>query len=134
MGRMNRIALGGLAFLLTLGMLYHLFVRGLERNPVRPEWHVVGGNAQRGRSLMLDHGCISCHVIPGVRAARSRVGPQLLDFRSQIYIAGQLPNTPENLVRWIHDPESIIPGTAMPTTPMSEQDARDLAAYLYSVE
>ncbi len=124
------IALGVVGMLMLLAMLFHLFGRGFHSNPDPAHWVVEGGDARRGRHLMVTHGCASCHVIPGIREAKARVGPQLHGFRHQIYIAGRLQNTPENLVRWIHDPEAIDPLTAMPTVAMTEQDARDLAAYL----
>ena len=49
----------------------------------------------------------------------------------QSYIAGQFPNQPETLVRWIVDPQSMQPGTAMPAMGVSPDQARDMAAYLY---
>jgi cytochrome c1 len=49
-------------------------------------------------------------------------------------IAGELPNSPENLVRWIKSPQSVEPGTAMPTLGLTDQQARDAAAYLYTLQ
>jgi cytochrome c1 len=51
----------------------------------------------------------------------------------QTYIAGQLPNTPDNLVKWIEDPPAIEPKTAMPKLGLSEAQARDIASYLYTL-
>jgi cytochrome c1 len=58
------------------------------------------------------------------------VGAPLTAFARRAYIAGNLPNTPENLVAWLRDPQAIEPGTAMPNLEVSETDARHLAAYL----
>jgi cytochrome c1 len=46
-------------------------------------------------------------------------------------IAGHLPNTPANLVRWIMHPQEVAPGTLMPDLGVPERQARDIAAYLY---
>lgn len=83
--------------------------------------------------MILLHGCGSCHHIPGVRGAVSWVGPPLTAWARRGYVAGRLPNTPENLVPWLRDPQSISPGSAMPNLGLSEAEARDAAAYLYTV-
>ena len=91
------------------------------------------GDARQGRILMANYGCGACHNIPGVHGARGRVGPPLDDFSQRTYIAGELPNSAENLVRWIRSPQSVEPGTAMPALGVSEDDARSMAAYLYTL-
>ena len=92
---------------------------------------VPGGDAGRGESLIVDYGCGSCHTIRGVDGADGRVGPKLDDMDERVYIAGQLENTPENLVRWIVDPKSVEPDTVMPDLGVTSSQARDIAAYLY---
>jgi cytochrome c1 len=54
-------------------------------------------------------------------------------FSRRTYIAGELPNTVENLVRWVKDPPAVEPGTAMPKLGLSDQQALDVAAYLYTL-
>jgi cytochrome c len=93
----------------------------------------TGGDADRGKALILQFDCGSCHTIPGVRGARGLVGPPLLWFARRTFIAGLLPNSPANLVTWIRAPRSIEPRTAMPAVGLSEQQARDVAAYLYTL-
>ena len=61
------------------------------------------------------------------------VGPPLDFFAERTYIGGELPNTPDTLVHWIMDAPSLIPATAMPRLGVSEADARDIAAYLYTL-
>ena len=95
--------------------------------------NVRGGDAQRGLDVIEEAGCGSCHTIPGVRNARGLVGPPLLWWSRRTFIAGELPNTPENLVRWIRSPESVEAHTAMPTLGLTDQQARDVAAYLYTL-
>lgn len=95
--------------------------------------HVIGGNASQGRAAIERYGCGSCHTIPGVRDAHGLVGPPLLWWSRRTFIGGELPNTPENLVRWIRSPQAVEAHTAMPALGLSDQEARDVAAYLYTL-
>ncbi len=83
--------------------------------------------------MISARGCGRCHHVPGVSEADGWVGPPLTAFARRSFISGQLPNTPENLVRWIRDPQSIDPKTAMPRVPLDDAQARDIAAYLFSL-
>ena len=93
----------------------------------------TGGDPARGAQLIKQFSCGACHVIPGIHGARGMVGPPLMYFGERTFIAGEVPNTPENLVRWIEDPQSIESGTAMPQLGLTEQQSRDVAAYLYTL-
>jgi cytochrome c len=104
---------------------------GLTARPGRPR---IGGDAARGERLMKEKGCGACHEIPGVRGAHGRVGPPLDAFSQRSFIAGGLPNTPDNLVLWITDPRRVDPRTAMPALGLDRRDARDVAAYLYQLD
>lgn len=95
---------------------------------------VEGGSPQRGWDTIQAYGCPACHVIPGVPAPDSYAGPPLTHWPARSYIAGSLPNTPDNLVRWLQAPQTIEPNTAMPNLGLSEAEARDISAYLYSLE
>src|SRR5438093_1229200 len=66
-------------------------------------------------------------------AASGRVSPSLAGVASRAVIAGRLANTPDNLIRWIRDPQGVSPGTVMPNMGVGETDARDIAAYLYTL-
>lgn len=94
---------------------------------------VAGGDARLGPQLMRQYGCNACHVIPGVRGANALVGPPLIHWSRRAYVAGLLPNTPENLVRFIHSPQLVHPQSAMPQTGISPDEARHVAAYLYTL-
>jgi cytochrome c len=94
----------------------------------------VAGDADRGRTLFSTYGCVACHAIEGVRGADARVGPRLDDLGSQRIIAGVVPNTPEDLARWIMDPPALSPRTAMPNVGVTPEDAADLVAFLYRPE
>jgi cytochrome c2 len=103
---------------------------GLDRSYPVP----TGGEHQRGLAVIERVGCAACHEIPGVRSLRSRVAPSLDDFAHRGVIAGILPNNPANLTRWLLDPPRISPRTAMPALGLTDQEARDVAAYLYTLQ
>lgn len=93
----------------------------------------TGGDSTRGKVLISQYHCGACHLIPGVRDAKGTVAPPLMFFSQRTFIAGEVPNSPENLVQWLRSPQSIESATAMPTLGLSEQQARDIAAYLYTL-
>jgi cytochrome c2 len=95
---------------------------------------VEGGNAQAGHEAIINYGCGACHVIPGVAGAQGAVGPPLDGWLQRQFIAGSLPNTPDNLIQWIQNPQTLEPGSAMPSLGVSDNDARDIAAYLYTIK
>jgi cytochrome c2 len=120
----------GFGILVLLG-----FVAALTWEPgygrQSPVWTVPDGDQRRGRQAILKYGCHACHVISSIREATGRVGPKLEEIGDQIYIGGVLPNHPENMIRWIQNPKNFSPETAMPDLGVTEQDARDIADYLY---
>lgn len=105
--------------------------KGRERE--RDARLLTGGDPWRGRDLLRPYGCVNCHTIPGVRGADGMVGPSLDRIASRIYVGGVVTNTPQNLIRWIMDPKAIDPKTAMPAVGVTEDQARDIAAYLYTL-
>lgn len=118
----------------TLVPLLAVAAGGCSEGTVRPRHEVAGGDAERGRVRIGAYGCGECHDIPGVAGANAHIGPPLDAYSERAYIAGALRNEPEALVRWIMNPQSIEPGTAMPDLGVQERDARDIAAYLYSLD
>lgn len=92
------------------------------------------GDIERGRTLLNQLGCISCHDIPGVSNLPSFVGPPLYRWKERHFIAGHLINNPRQFVQWVSDPQRIEPHTAMPDLKFSEQDAWDMAKYLFSLK
>lgn len=103
-------------------------------NHDRPVPALAGADVERGRAALERFECGACHEIPGVRGPTSMVGPPLDGFGRRVQLAGRFPNRPEVLVRWIVDPPSLKADTAMPGVGVSENDARDIAAYLYTLE
>lgn len=94
---------------------------------------VVGGNPQAGWQAIQDYGCQTCHTVPGIPGAPAYVGPPLNEWPSRSYIAGNLSNTPDNLIMWIRSPQEVEPGTAMPDLGVSEEAARNITAYLFDM-
>lgn len=92
------------------------------------------GDAGNGQRLLAAKGCAACHQIGGIAPPKAVVGPSLDGVAANSYIAGILPNTRSNMVRWITHPQSVHPGSAMPELGISEQEAEDMAAYLYEQE
>ena len=89
---------------------------------------------KRGSDLIASNGCGTCHTIPGIAGARGNVGPPLDRIGTRVFIAGVLRNTPDNMVRWLQNPQAILPGNAMPDMHLTEAQARDIAAYLVALQ
>ncbi|UVI39625.1 c-type cytochrome [Qipengyuania spongiae] len=91
-------------------------------------------SARRGRDAIERVGCAACHEIPGIHWPQGRTGPSLVGFDDFGPIAGSLPNTPENLAAFVRNAPAAKPGSTMPAMPLSEDEARDVAAYLYGLD
>lgn len=87
---------------------------------------------ERGKTLIFAFGCVACHRVNGVPSGDGSIGPPLTNWSRRKFIAGNLPNQPPMLIRWITNPQEVEPGTAMPDLGVTESEARDMAAYLYS--
>ncbi len=93
---------------------------------------VPSGDPGRGAQLVGSFGCGACHTISGIKGADGESGPSLVDFGDRRLIAGRIPNTLPNLLRWLESPQAVEPGTVMPDLGIEAPQARDLAAYLYA--
>jgi cytochrome c2 len=96
----------------------------VESTPVREP------DPSRGKLAVGQYGCTACHAVPGMEGPKARVGPTLHGIASRQMLGGVLPNSPENMARWLRSPQSATPHTAMPDLGVTEGDARDMAAYL----
>jgi cytochrome c2 len=92
-----------------------------------------GGDPVRGARLIRHYGCDACHTIPGIEGADREVGPPLAGVANRMFIGGVLANTPSNMMRWIENPQAVDPLTAMPALGVGAAEARDIAAYLYTL-
>jgi len=94
----------------------------------------VRGDADRGQVTITESGCGSCHRIPGIVAADAHVGPPLDAWSRRSFIAGTLVNRPDELARWLRDPQAIRPGSGMPDLDLDERQIADIVEYLYSLD
>lgn len=92
------------------------------------------GDAKQGEALIREIGCGSCHSIPGITGADGLVGPPLDHMGRRQFLAGILRNTPDNMLTWLRWPQSVVPGNAMPDMGLSAEQARAIAAYLYTLQ
>ena len=99
-----------------------------------PPRTVAGADPARGLAVVKRVGCAACHAIPGIDWPQGRTGPSLKGFGARPMIGGRLPNRPEVLTVWLIDAPSLSPETGMPPTPITEAEARDVAAWLYTLD
>lgn len=124
---------------LILGVALAAFAAGIvinainDRNDLRMHAAAAtGGNPSRGEAIFIGYGCGACHRLNHVRKATGLVGPPLDGIALRGMVAGKLDNSPDNLQRWIRDPQAVSPGTAMPDLNVGKRDARDISAFLYT--
>ncbi len=127
------LAAAGLVLALLAGSLAGC-ENGVPSEVERKAAAMTGGQPSRGKDVIRHYGCSTCHTIPGIEGARGQVGPSLAGIASRAYLAGKLPNTPANMIKWIREPQEVQPGTAMPELGVTEQDGKDIAAYLYTLQ
>jgi cytochrome c oxidase subunit 2 len=97
------------------------------RKPTTPE-------ERRGREIFLSHACSGCHTIRGT-SADGHIGPDLTHVGGRQDLAGlAITNTPENMLRWIDDPQRITPGVKMPDLHLSRDELNSVVAYLESLK
>jgi cytochrome c2 len=121
------------AALLAIALALAPGLGNAQSNRGHPAWTVPGGDVHRGRQLIEQLGCGGCHTIPGVRNARGNVGPPLTAFGDRRFVAGVLENQPGNLMHWLQHPQAVVPGNAMPEMGITDAQARDIAAFLYTL-
>jgi len=93
---------------------------------------LTAGDPSRAPEIIRRYGCSGCHTIPGIPGADGLAGASLSDIKRRVYVGGVVFNSPDNLIRWIVSPETFSEHSAMPSTGISEAEARDVAAYLYA--
>jgi cytochrome c2 len=94
----------------------------------------VIGDTARGKQLVEQYACSACHVIPGVTGPRGMVGPSLTNVASRAVIAGKFPNTRENMVKYLGDPQAADPANVMPNFALTLDQRRDITAFLYTLK
>ncbi|UYH54105.1 c-type cytochrome [Qipengyuania sp. SS22] len=104
------------------------------KDPVETRREPASGAENRGLAAIERAGCGSCHEIPGLDWPSGRLGPSLEGFDDVGLIAGQLPNRPDILAAFVRDAPAVKEGSSMPSMPVSEDEAADIAAYLYGLD
>jgi len=99
-----------------------------------PASRVAGGDPERGRLLVQQYQCAACHFIPEVQGPNGDAGPSLESMGRLSYIAGSIPNQPENMIRFLQNPPAVKPGTLMPALGITDDEARHMAAFMYSLK
>jgi cytochrome c2 len=128
--RLTVLGFAAMALLVAAGAVTEYAV-DTKREVVDRAMKMTGGDPEGAPALLRHFGCAGCHTIPGVPGARGRVGPPLAGLAQRVYVAGTLPNTPDNVIKFILHPRAYSPNTAMPVTGIDERGARDVTAYLY---
>jgi cytochrome c2 len=124
-------SLAGLLFAVALIGVVWEYAR--ERTQLRVHAAAeTGGDPRRGEAVFIQYGCGSCHALKNVREATGMVGPPLDGIALRVIIGGHLANNPDNMQKWIRQPQQVSPGTAMPDLRVGQGDARDITAFLYS--
>lgn len=113
-----------------IGLLVITGCRSEEPTPT----NVENGDPERGVELIQEYGCGECHRIPGVEGAEGREATGLQLWANRAVLVGGLPNNPDNVIRFIRDPDGIRPGTEMPDLGLSEEEARHITAYLFTLQ
>ncbi len=132
----NRVADGiGIAALILVFLIIGatILMSVPRHDDVMAQQMVPGADPQKADLAIRKYGCGTCHTIPGIAGANGTVGPDLSNVTLHSFLAGELSNTPDNLILWIQHPQQVKPGTAMPDMGVTNADARNIAAYLYSL-
>jgi cytochrome c oxidase subunit 2 len=87
----------------------------------------------KGRELFEKTACMNCHTIAG-SVAGGRFGPDLTHLMSRDTLAsGVVPNTRENLRRWIERPDTFKPASLMPALGFSDSELDAVTDYLMTL-
>ena len=91
-----------------------------------------GAATADGQKLFMAKGCAGCHSLVAVNAPKGMLGPNLANIGARTWIAaGTLPNTDENLARWISRPQEVKHGSLMKLPrELAADEVQALVAYL----
>lgn len=106
-------------------------VQSAKTQPTQPPI----GNAERGRELIAQYGCNVCHTVPGIDGPQGSLGPTMVGMASRPTIGnGQVPKTPDSVARYIENPALLNPQSTMPALGIPTTDAKDMAAYVLTLD
>jgi cytochrome c len=127
------LILSGLATLAGAGSVFAIYRQDAAQTRTQAE-AMTGGKVDAGVAAIGRYGCGACHRIPGIAGAVGETGPALNGIAVRAQIAGMLVNNPDNLTYWLRHPQRVMPGNGMPDQNVTETEARDIAAYLYTLK
>jgi cytochrome c oxidase assembly factor CtaG/cytochrome c2 len=119
--------------LLLVVLLCGVVTAACDSSTVHEAETLTGGSVKRGPTAINKYGCAACHTIPHIANATATVGPPLDRIAVRQYLGGHLINTPDNMAKWIQHPQAIDPKNAMPELGVTDQDVKDIAAFLYTL-
>ena len=99
-----------------------------------PKETLATGDAESGKSLFISKACTGCHTIKGIPEAQGKVGPELTHQASNSLIVDVLPNTEENLKKYLKDPATVKPGALMPNQGLTDSEIEALVAFLRTLK
>jgi cytochrome c len=126
------LLLSALGLLATPVAIYVIERQDSEQARITAE-QLTGGHVDAGKIAIARYACTACHEIPGTADMQGKVGPSLKGIAVRTEIAGRLANSPDTMIRWIRHPQHVAPGNGMPEQGVTQADARDIAAYLYTL-
>lgn len=94
----------------------------------------ASGDAANGKKLIDQYACLSCHTIPGFDGPQGSMGPTLEAFASRKVIAGGIANERRTVAAYLQNPQAVDPQNRMPPLGISEAEARDITAYLFTLQ
>ncbi len=123
------LALGSLAAPVSIAIIY----RQDDAQARTTAEQITHGSVAAGKLAFSHYGCGGCHAVRSIGGPTGAVGPSLAGIAARAEIAGHLPNRPDDMIRWLRHPQQVAPGNGMPDQGIGDRDARDLAAYLYTL-
>jgi cytochrome c2 len=127
------LLLSGIGMLATPIAIYVIERQDSDQTRVTAE-QLTGGHVDAGKAMVARYACTACHEIPGTGDAAGKVGPSLAGIAVRTEIAGELANSPDAMIRWLRHPQQVSPGNGMPEQGVTDADARNIAAYLYTLK
>ncbi len=99
-----------------------------------PKETLATGDAESGKTLFISKACVGCHTIQGMSEAQGKVGPELTHQASNSLIVDVLPNTEENLKKYLKDPAAIKSGALMPNQYLTDSEIEALVTFLNTLK
>ncbi len=99
-----------------------------------PKEPQMTGDAEGGKALFISKACVGCHTVQGIPEAQGKVGPELTHQASNSMIVDVLPNTEENLKKYLKDPAVVKPGALMPNQYLTDSEIQALVAFLQTLK